>query len=115
MLTTFVPGVTQKEHADAHPLPLHARRIDHPDTFSCPPKVPRKAPTRNSRLTPAWGDSLGPRQARHSRLLSLLLHTMKGAPMNLNPLQQARQMRMTVCTMRIKAETAYLEAQWQQS
>ena len=31
--------------------------------------------------------------------------------MDLNPLQQARQIRMTVRTMRIKAETAYLEAQ----
>ena len=87
--TLPIPGVTQKEHADAHPLPLHARRIDHPDIFPYPPKVPRKAPTRDSRLTPAWGDSLGPRQARLSRPLSPLLHTTKGAPMDLNPLQQA--------------------------
>ena len=115
MLTTFVPGATQKEHADAHPLPLHARRIDHPDTFPYPPEVRRKAPTRDPRLTPAWGDSLGPRQARHSRPLSPLLHTTEGAPMELNPLQQARQIGMTVRTMRIKAETAYLEAQWKQS
>jgi hypothetical protein len=35
--------------------------------------------------------------------------------MELNPLQQAREIGMTVRTMRIKAETAYLEAQWQQS
>jgi hypothetical protein len=34
--------------------------------------------------------------------------------MDLNPLQQARQIQMTVRTMRIKAETAYLEAQWKQ-
>jgi hypothetical protein len=35
--------------------------------------------------------------------------------MDLNPLQQARQIRMTVRTMRIKAETAYLEAQRRQT
>jgi hypothetical protein len=35
--------------------------------------------------------------------------------MELNPLQQARQIGMTVRTMRIKAETAYLEAQRKQS
>jgi hypothetical protein len=35
--------------------------------------------------------------------------------MELNPLQQARQIRMTVRTMRIKAETAYLAAQRKQS
>jgi hypothetical protein len=107
--------MTQKEHADAHPLPLHARRIDHPDTFPYPPKVPRKAPTRDSRLTPAWSDSLRPRQGRHNCPLSPLLHTTKGAPMDLNPLQQARQIRMTVRTTRIKAETAYLEAQRKQT
>ena len=31
--------------------------------------------------------------------------------MDLTPLQQARQIQMRVRTMRIKAETAYLEAQ----
>jgi hypothetical protein len=35
--------------------------------------------------------------------------------MELNPLQQARQIGMTVRTMRIKAETVYLAAQHQQS
>jgi hypothetical protein len=35
--------------------------------------------------------------------------------MALNPLQQARQIGMTVRTMRIKAETAYLEAQRKQT
>ena len=35
--------------------------------------------------------------------------------MDLNPLQQARQIQMTVRTMRIKAETAYLEAQRKQT
>ena len=35
--------------------------------------------------------------------------------MELNPLQQARQIGMTVRTMRIKAETAYLEAQRKQT
>jgi hypothetical protein len=35
--------------------------------------------------------------------------------MDLNPLQQARQIRMTMRTMRIKAETAYLEAQRKQT
>jgi hypothetical protein len=35
--------------------------------------------------------------------------------MDLNPLQQARQIRMAVRTMRIKADTAYLEAQRNQT
>jgi hypothetical protein len=35
--------------------------------------------------------------------------------MDLNPLQQGRQIRMTVRTMRIKADTAYLEAQRNQT
>jgi hypothetical protein len=35
--------------------------------------------------------------------------------MDLNPLQQARQIRMTVRTTRIKAETAYREAQRKQT
>ena len=35
--------------------------------------------------------------------------------MDLHPLQQGRQIRMTVRTMRIKAETAYLEAQRKQT
>jgi hypothetical protein len=34
--------------------------------------------------------------------------------MDLNPLQQARQIQITVRTMRIRAETAYLEAQRKQ-
>lgn len=105
--------MTQKEHADVHRLPLHAHCIDHPDIYLYPSQVSHQAQTRDSCLRPRLG-WLSDDDRPDLHPWSPLVRMMKGTPMDLSPLQQARQIYMTARAMRIKAETAYLEAQRKQ-